>query len=307
MKKLRAAVIGVGYLGRFHAQKYKANQNVELIGVCDHFPEQAKKVSEELGVLAFQNAQDLLGKVDLVTIAASTQSHYELAKLFLSQGIPVNVEKPIAATLSQAEELVEIAEKQKALLAVGQIERFNPAVVYYKNLKTIPKSISLERHATFKTRGADVSVLHDLLIHDIDMAHDISGSKVKSLMATGSTLLSQELDTCQCALEMQNGMHVFIDVSRVSLNQKRSLRITESNRILNFNTGTLELEISDKNPQNPHEVLKTLIQIEKKDALQEETNNFVEAVLGHSKLRVTGQDGLEALRVVEKTLAFIKK
>lgn len=307
MKKLRAAVVGVGYLGRFHAQKYLANPQVELVGVCDFSIEQAQKVSEELKVPAFKNAQDLLGQVDLVTVAASTQSHYELTKLFLENKIPVNVEKPIAATLAQAEELVALAEKNKTLLAVGQIERFNPAVTYYKSLQSTPLSISLERQATFKTRGADVSVLHDLLIHDIDMAHDLTGSKVKSMMATGAQLVSNELDSCQCVLEMQNGIQVYIDVSRVALNQKRSMRVTEKNRVLYFNTGTLELEIAEKNPENPLEVKKTQLTIEKKDALQEETNAFVSAVLGEAPLRVTGSDGLEALRVVEKMLSFLKK
>lgn len=125
--KLRGAVVGVGYLGRFHAQKIKAHADAELVGVCDYSYEQAQKVAEELSVKAFLQPQELIGKIDFVHIVASTQAHYDLTELFLKAKIPVLVEKPIAATVEQARKLCELAQQQQTLLTVGHIERFNPA------------------------------------------------------------------------------------------------------------------------------------------------------------------------------------
>lgn len=305
-KKLRGAVIGVGYLGTFHAQKYKNNPNVELIGVCDAFPAQADKVAAELGVKSFHRPEDLIGQVDLVTIAASTLSHFEVAKMFLQNGVHVNVEKPITATVPQAEELVALAQKNNLKLAVGHIERFNPSVNEMKKHIKNPKTIELVRTAPYKTRGADVSVLHDLMIHDMDLLFWLSGSEVESIIASGTTLVSQELDTCSASFKMKNGVQGIITVSRVATNPQRSVRIVQDDCTMFGNTGIHEIEKVEKGDGTPEQLTKvTKWTVNKEDALQKETDAFIDCVLNNTTPVVTGLDGLKALKAIEQVQNLI--
>ncbi|KYG64962.1 oxidoreductase [Bdellovibrio bacteriovorus] len=306
MTKLRAAVIGVGYLGNFHAQKYKNNPHVELVGVCDHSPAQADKIAAELKVSSFHRPQDLVGQVDLVTIAASTLSHFELAKLFIENGIHVNVEKPITATLSQAKELVALAKSKNVKLAVGHIERFNPSIIELKKYIKKPRLIELTRMATFKTRGADVSVLHDLMIHDIDLLLWLSGSEIESMTGMGSKLISNEMDIACVSFKMKNGVQAVINVSRVSSGMTRSVRIVQDEATYFANTGSLELEKVEKGPGGEEPVKITKWTVDKADALQSETNAFIEAVRENKTPVVTGDDGLRALQAIEDVGAMIE-
>jgi predicted dehydrogenase len=305
MSKVRAAVIGVGYLGTFHAQKYAKNGAAQLIGVCDFSPAQADKVAGELGVSAFHKAQDLIGQVDLVTIAASTQSHFELAKLFLQNGIHVNVEKPITATIPQAEELVNLAQQKNLKLAVGHIERFNPAILELKKHLKDLKTLELTRLATYKARGADVSVLHDLMIHDMDLLYWLTGSEIENFTASGSKLISKELDTAQVAVRMKNGMMVYIHVSRVSSNMQRWIRATQKKSILFANTGTLELEKNEPGSGDTP-VKVTSWTVTKEDALQKETDAFIDSVINNKPTAVNGLDGLKSLRAIEEIKTAIE-
>lgn len=305
MTKLRAAVVGVGYLGTFHAQKYTKNANAQLVGVCDFSPAQADKVAAELGVAAIHKAQDLIGQVDMVTVAASTQSHYELAKLFLQNGIHVNVEKPITATIPQAEELVSLAQQKNLKLAVGHIERFNPAIIELKKHLKDTKTLELTRLATYKARGADVSVLHDLMIHDMDLLYWLTGSEIENFTASGSKLISKELDTAQVAVKMKNGTMVYIHVSRVSSNMQRWIRATQKESILFANTGTLELEKCE--PGSGDAPVKiTPWTVTKEDALQKETDAFIDSVMNNKPLAVTGLDGMKSLKAIEDIKAAIE-
>ncbi|WP_413288006.1 Gfo/Idh/MocA family protein [Bdellovibrio sp. HCB337] len=305
MSKLRAAVVGVGYLGTFHAQKYTKNSNVQLVGVCDFSPAQADKVAAELGVAAIHKAQDLVGQVDMVTVAASTQSHYELAKLFLQNGIHVNVEKPIAATIPQAEELVNLAQQKNLKLAVGHIERFNPSIIELKKHLKDTKTLELTRLATYKARGADVSVLHDLMIHDMDLLYWLSDSDIESFTASGSKLISSELDTAQVAFKMKSGLMVYINVSRVSSNMQRWIRATQKGSVLYANTGTLELEKNEPGSGDTPVKVSTWT-VTKEDALQKETDAFIEAVKNNTPTVVNGLDGLKALKAIEEVKAAIE-
>ncbi len=164
MKKLRGAVIGVGYLGTFHAQKLAAHPECELVAVFDQNPQQAQKVATDLKTQAVTSLADIAAKVDFVTIAAATQAHYELAQFFLSQKIPVLVEKPIAATAELGRKLADLARANNTIFSVGHIERFNPAYQFLKNHASDIKYLELNRLAPFRVRGSDVSVLHDLMI-----------------------------------------------------------------------------------------------------------------------------------------------
>jgi predicted dehydrogenase len=306
--KLRAAVVGVGYLGNFHAQKYRNNPHVELVGVCDHSPAQADRVAAELGVSSVHRAQDLIGQVDMVTIAASTLSHYELAKMFLESGVHVNVEKPITATLPQAQELIALAKKNDLKLAVGHIERFNPTIREVRKLMDKPEIIELTRVGPYKARGADVSVLHDLMIHDMDLLYWLSGSEIDSMMTGGIKLISSELDTGTVSFRMKNGVLGLIHVSRVSPVALRSLKVTQNNKIITANTGMGEIEIIEPGSNRETDPIKVnKITVAKEDALQKETDAFIEAVRNNQECAVTGLDGFKALQAVEDVLAQIQK
>ncbi|WP_374001607.1 Gfo/Idh/MocA family protein [Bdellovibrio bacteriovorus] len=305
-QKLRGAVVGVGYLGKFHAQKYKNNPNVELVGVCDHFPAQADKIALELGVKSFHKPQDLIGHVDLVTIAASTLSHFELAKMFLENGIHVNVEKPITATVAQAEELLALAQAKNLKVAVGHIERFNPAINdLQKHLKN-PKFIELTRFAPYNKRGSDVSVLHDLMIHDMDLLFWLTGSEIESMTGTGTKLISKELDTASVSFKMKNGMQVMINVSRVAPVAQRSIRVLQDGCTLFAQTGTMELEKVVPGPGGDEFLTVTKWSVEKADALQRETDAFIDCVLNNKQPVVTGLDGLKALKAIEDVRRMIE-
>lgn len=307
--QLRAAVVGVGYLGQFHAQKYKNNSYATLIGVCDPRHDQVQKIAGDLKVEAFTNAKDLIGKVDLVTIAATTSVHYELAKIFLENGIHVNVEKPIAATVRQAEELVELAAQKKLKLAVGHIERFNPAILEFKKHLKNPKSLTLTRWAPFKLRGADVSVLHDLMIHDLDLMFWLCQDvKVKNWMATGCKILTSELDTAEASFEMSTGCHVHISVNRMAHQTIRQIQAIQKSATILAHTGTLQIEkVEPIDPKKEAPLKVSSWAVEKSDALQAETNEFINSVRLNKAPAVTGEDGLLALRWVEDIQSRILK
>lgn len=299
-KKLRGAVVGVGYLGTFHAQKYKNNEHLELVGVFDQNADQAKKVAADLGVKVFANLDELKGAVDIATVACSTQSHFEVAKKLLQFGIHLNVEKPLTATLPQSEELIALAKSKSLMLTTGHIERFNPSLLEARKhlLQNPLKQLHLIRRAPFKARGADVSVLHDLMIHDIDLMYWLTGSEVKSFQCSGAKILTKELDVASLSAVMENGTQVFISVSRVAPVTERSVRFEQEGQSLFVNSGTLDLEKVEASA-TALEPKVTNWNVEKADALQAETNAFAAAVLGQAELLVTGQDGLKALKLVE--------
>ncbi|MEY4617145.1 MAG: hypothetical protein RJB66_2105 [Pseudomonadota bacterium] len=300
MKKLRAAVVGVGYLGNFHAQKYKANSNVELVGVFDANKEQAQKVANALQVRAFENLTDLPGQIDLATVATSTQSHFSVAEYLLRQGIHLNIEKPITAESSQAIQLLQIAKENKVKVAVGHIERFNPAFLKWKALSGKPHYLEFERMGPYKARGADVSVIHDLMIHDIDLLFATNPGPIKAVHAQGAKVISKTTDWAVVWIEFESGLKVCLKASRVSPTPARLLRSydADSSWTAYLNNGELErvpfIGASESN------LAAEKITTEKVDGLQAETNAFVESVMADKIPVITGQDGLLALQLVER-------
>jgi predicted dehydrogenase len=303
MKKLRGAVVGVGYLGQFHAQKIKAHAEAELVGVCDFSFDQAGKIAQQLSTEAFRKPEELFCKVDFVHIAASTQAHFDLASLFLKQSIPVLVEKPIAATIEQAEKLCELSEKNKTLLTAGHIERFNPAFQFLKENIKQASYLEMNRLAPFRVRGSDVSVLHDLTIHDIDLVHWLFQSEIVDFEVAGKKLIQPTYDDVSLRLLLKNSTQVTINNSRVTPQIIRNYRLVDQNQTLFVNTATLEAEVLKTTTQDPfHSVEK--IQLVKQDALALEVDHFIQCVLGRKKLAITAQEATQALVLVEK---FIQK
>lgn len=304
--KLRGAVVGVGYLGQFHAQKIKAHAEAELIGVCDFSFANAEKVAAELSCQAFARKEDLLDKVDFVHIAASTQAHFEIAEFFLKNKIPVLVEKPIAATVPQAMQLCELSEKNGTLFTVGHIERFNPAFKYLKDNKEEATYLEINRLAPFRIRGSDVSVLHDLTIHDIDLVHWIFGEPILSYEIAGSCLIQPTIDDVSVRLKLKNGMQVTINNSRVSPQIVRNYRMVKKKEVLFANTATLEVEILKSLVVEPFcEVEK--VQIQKQDSLALEVNHFIQCILGKEKLAITAPEATAALELVEEMVTQLQR
>jgi len=300
MKKLRGAVIGVGYLGTFHAQKIAANSKSELVAVFDHSPDQSKKIADSLKTKSIQNLEDLSKDVDFVTIAASTQAHYELADFFLSKKIPVLVEKPIAATAELGLKLSELADKNKVIFSVGHIERFNPAYEYLKQNFSDTKYLELNRLAPFRLRGSDVSVLHDLMIHDMDLVQFIFKQKIKSHMISGHNLIRKTIDDVSLRIELESGTQITIQNSRLSPQIVRNYRAVQKNCTLSVNTATLEGEFLYSDPSNENLMRTEKIQIPKVDALGLEIDHFISAVCGEKKVAITGFEATTALQYIEK-------
>ena len=234
MEKIRAAVVGVGYLGRFHAQKYALLEDCSLVGVVDIQPEIASRVAAEVQATAYGDFRALLGKVDAVSVVTPTPTHYDIARAFLESGAHVLVEKPITETTAQADRLISVARQFGRVLQVGHLERFNPAILAAEPLLSRPRFIECHRLAPFKERGTDVNVVLDLMIHDIDLVQMIVGSPVASLDAIGTPVFSAEIDIANARLRFDSGCVANVTASRVSLKTERKLRVFRDDAYLSI-------------------------------------------------------------------------
>jgi predicted dehydrogenase len=224
-RKLRAAVIGVGYLGKFHVEKYAANSRVEIVGVCDTVLSRAKEWGERVGAQAYADHRDLLGKVDAVSVVVPTDRHHEVARAFLDSGVDVLLEKPIAANLSEADDLIAAARKKGRILQVGHLERFNPAFLAARDRIKIPLFIETHRLTPFRGRGTDVDVVLDLMIHDLDIILSLVRGSVEHIHAVGVPVLADKVDIANVRLQFQGGCEANLTASRISLQDQRRLRI----------------------------------------------------------------------------------
>jgi predicted dehydrogenase len=300
MSRVRCAVVGVGYLGRFHAQKYKQIEEAELIGVCDASPERGAQVAAELGVPVINDYRELAGKVDAVTIASTTRTHYEIAKFFLQNGVHVNVEKPMTVTIQEAEELVDLAQKKNLKLQVGHVERFNPALASAKERLGVPLFIECHRLAPFKPRGVDVDVVLDLMIHDIDVILSLVKSPVASVSAVGAPVLTKFVDIANARIEFESGAVANVTASRVSQSATRKFRVFQSEQYLSIDFGTGEINLTSKKGEWKDDQIPLEFEswnLEKGDALLAETKAFVNSVRTGAPVVVSGNDGLVAMRV----------
>jgi len=305
MKTLKTAVIGVGYLGKFHAQKYHALKNSDLISVCDNDIENAKNIAEDLECEYTNDYKSLLGKVDAVSIVVPTQLHFDVAKEFLENGCDVLVEKPITSTLEQAQQLVDIAKANNRILQVGHLERFNPAMLALKDTLNTPLFIESHRVAPYNPRGADVCVILDLMIHDIDIILDIVDSKVTSISANGVKALSNDIDIANARLEFENGCVANVTASRASLKSERKMRIFQDDTYINldFQNKTLTTYNKSKDKEmfpGVADIESNTQSFEQGDALLAEIESFINTIQTNSIPVVSGEDGLRALETANK-------
>jgi predicted dehydrogenase len=325
MEKLKVGVIGTGHLGKLHTKMFTEIENCELVGIYDSNSEQAKIVSEEFKVSVVNSIDELLDKIYAVSIAAITSAHYEIAKKCFEKGIHVFVEKPITATIPQAEELVKISNDKKLNLQVGHIERFNPALVSMEKYMLEPKFIQTDRLAQFNPRGTDVAVVLDLMIHDIDIILSLVKSEVKDVQANGVAIVSDTLDIANARIQFENGAVANVTASRISQKKMRKMRIFQQDGYiaLDFVTGVAELfrlmpvdselspsfiplgeiGVGDKKRKLVYEQPKQT----EINALKYELQLFINSVLNKEKPVVSGEDGLRALKVAEIIIQKIEQ
>ena len=297
---MRTAVIGIGYLGRFHAQKYAALPNSTLVGIADPSEAARSKAAAEFNVAAHADYRELLGKVDAVSIVTPTPSHFEVAKAFLNAGAHVLVEKPMTASIAEGEQLIELAAKAGRVLQVGHLERFNAAVKAVQPSLSVPRFIESARLAPFKQRGTDVNVVLDLMIHDIDLILSIVRSPVVSVDAIGSSIFSQEIDIANARLRFENGCVANATASRVSLKTERKLRLFQDDAYVSMDLQQKILTIIRKGngvgADGMPQVAIDETTYEQGDALNDEIKAFLDSAASGGAAAVSGEDGLLALR-----------
>jgi len=308
---IRTAVVGVGYLGRFHAQKYAQLPGSQLIAVVDADAQTANKVAAELGVEALTDYRALVGRVDAVSLAVPTPLHHRIGCELLDSGIHVLVEKPIATTVEEARELIDIAKRRGSILQVGHLERFNPAVVAAVARLSAPRFVESHRLAPFKQRGIDVSVVLDLMIHDIDLIQELVGEPIESIDAIGASVFSGEIDIVNARLRFKGGCVANTTASRISLKQERKIRIFQDDAYLSIDMQQKILSVIRKKDavaavESPAQVSIEEESFDQGDALRDEIAAFLHAVRTRSEPVVTGEDGLRALETAMRITELVK-
>jgi predicted dehydrogenase len=299
MSKIRAAVIGVGYLGRFHAQKYAQLDACELVAVVDGRAEVRDAVAVEVKSRAVADYRELLGKVDAVSVVTPTPAHFEIADAFLAAGAHVLVEKPITETPEQARALIDRAAAAKRILQVGHLERFNAAILAAEPHLSSPRFMECQRLAPFKERGTDVNVVLDLMIHDIDLVQSLANSEIVSIDAVGTPVFSGEIDIANARIRFANGCVANTTASRVSLKTERKLRIFEDAAYISLDLQQKILTLIRRKEGVPQAgSLPVTIEeanLEQGDALKAEIESFLDCIRNDKRPIVSGEDGLRAL------------
>lgn len=300
MSEIRTAVIGVGYLGKFHAQKYSDLKNSKLLAVVDKEFDIAQEVATDVGCNVCTDYHDLLGKVDAVSIVVPTNLHYQIAADFLQHKTHVLVEKPITTTIEQADQLIELAKANNRILQVGHLERFNPAILAIEKEISQIRFIESHRLAPYNPRGTEVSVVLDLMIHDIDIILDIVGSTVEKIDASGTPVLSNDIDIANARIVFKNGCVANVTASRVSNKTDRKMRIFQNDAYLSVDFQNRELATYKKGDGEMYPGVPNIdIQkdtFDKSDALKSEIEHFLNCIETNSTPKVTGQDAKRALQ-----------
>jgi predicted dehydrogenase len=302
--RLRAAVIGAGYLGRFHAQKYAALPQVDLVAVVDTDVATRERVAREVGCEPVADFRELLGKVDAVSVVTPTPLHHRVSLDFLEAGAHVLVEKPITSTMDEARELVAAATRCGKVLQVGHLERFNPAILAVEGLLDRPRFVESNRLAPFKPRGTDVSVVLDLMIHDIDLILNIVGSPVASIDAVGASVFTDEIDIANARIRFENGCVADATASRISMKSERKLRVFQADAYLSVDLQQKVLTMVRKGPGAPQAGVPPVEINEQSfdpgDALRDEIVSFLECIDTGRRPVVSGEDGLRALETATR-------
>jgi predicted dehydrogenase len=308
VERLKVGVVGVGYFGSFHAEKYAKIPDVELVGVVDVDQARARYVADHLSTRPFVDYRDLFDKVQAVSIAVPTSIHYQVASDFVDHGIDVLLEKPMTATLREAEALVHMAEEQRRILQIGHLERFNSAVATLNGLLGDPLFIDSLRFSPFLERASQVDVVLDLMIHDIDIILSIVQSEVTSISAVGVPVVSSHLDIANARMEFRNGCIANITANRVSRKKLRQIRIFQGDGSFTIDFLSHKMRALRKNQDsNGPKIVSEEIKIDPTDALESEIHSFIQKVRDRTTPLVSGRNGKMALEVALAITEQIEK
>ena len=298
-KLLRVAVVGVGHLGKWHADKYAASEACQLVAIVDTNIDNARAVANKHGADAYSDYREVIPLVDAISLVVPTSLHYKIAREFLKAGIHCLVEKPITETVAEATELIDIADTQGLVLQVGHIERFNSVMIGVEQHLQQPLFLESTRLAPFSLRAIDVSVILDLMIHDIDIILDLIDSPVKQISASGISVLSDNIDIANARIEFENHCVANVTASRISLKRERKLRIFQKDTYLAADFQDKILAINRKGATNNAEGYKDIdheeLHFEDNDALNLEVLDFIDAIQQQRRPLVNGVDGRRAL------------
>lgn len=299
MHKLRAAVIGVGYLGNFHAQKYAQCPGVDLVAVIDSDQERARDVAAKYDTRALNRYEDVLGDIDLVSIVVPPAMHFSIARDCLTAGIHTLVEKPVTERVEQAEELIRLATARQLVLQVGHLERFNPVILALRKHIRRPHLIEARRFSAYKTRGTEVDVVLDLMIHDIDIVLSIADSAVRTIQSSGTAVMTRDIDIAHARIEFDSGLVAELAASRVSQEPTRAMKVWQDDHYIELDFMNHELRSGEREAGREREArsqstfeTETLLG---RDVLMDEISSFIEAVRLGVAPQVSGEDGKRAL------------
>ena len=318
---LKVGVFGVGHLGKFHLSNWQEIDNVKLIGFYDPSDENSSAVKEQYGLKRFKNATDLIDACDVVDIVAPTTMHHELCKMAILKSRHVFVEKPLTNTMSEAKEIVKLTKEANIKLQVGHVERFNPAFLALKEYELNPMFIEVHRLSQFNPRGTDVSVILDLMIHDIDIILSLVKSNVKNIYANGVNVLSDTPDIANVRIEFDNGCVANLTSSRISMKKMRKMRLFQKDSYISIDFLDKKTEVikyktpSDKNvftfDIETNTGKKTIAiaapVIKENNAIKLELQSFVDAIVNNQPVTVSDIDGYSAMEVAHLILDKINK
>jgi predicted dehydrogenase len=315
--KIKIGIIGTGHMGQYHVNVSKQLADAKLIGIYDADPERAKVIAEKYETNFFATPEELMKEIDAVVIAAPTFLHHKLAKLALSSGKHVLVEKPIAETVEQAKELVELAKKNNLIFQVGHVERFNGAVLELSKIVESPILIESRRIAPFNPRIKDVGVVLDMMIHDIDIVLNLVKSDVISVSAAGQKVVSEHEDVAIVNLKFANGCVAHITASRNTQAKVRTLNITDKNAYIKLDFADQEIELHRQASSNTQMSLESIrykqesivekIFVHKDNPLKQEHEHFVKCITGKATPHVENGNDIKTLEIAHKILIEISK
>ena len=296
---IASGVVGVGYLGKFHAEKYASSSKAKLIGIVDIDELRIKEIGAALGASTFADYRSLFGRVQCVSITVPTWLHYQVARDFIDAGIDVLVEKPLTANISEARELVAAAQKKNVLLQVGHLERFNPAIRRLEGVIREPKFVECHRLAPFVERGTDVDVVLDLMIHDIDVIASLVRAPIERIEAVGVPVLTERPDIANARINFTNGCIANITASRVSLKRERKIRFFQPDAYISIDYDQRRAQIFHKPAPGAGwlDIRTETIEIKEGDALADEIDSFLDCVRSRKHPLVGGEEGLRALEI----------
>ena len=295
-QKIRIGVIGIGYLGKFHLEKFQKNKDCQLVWLIDKNIKNIKNYKDKYNIST--NYKEIVDDVDAVSIVTPTVNHYEIARYFIERNKHVLIEKPMTQTVSEAKKLINLAKKHKKTIQIGHLDRFNPVIRKVSSLIKNPLFIEVHRLAQFNPRSTDVNVVYDLMIHDIDITTSLVPSKIKKISSFGKSIITNKIDIANARLEFFNGTIANLTASRISQKSERKIRIFEKDKYLSLDYLQSKLKIVEKVKKKSNKLFKTLeYNYKKTDALNDEIIDFINSIRMNKKPLVDGIQGMEALKL----------